>query len=70
MLVSIENVHCVVSPDDIVSPNRKTIAELTREFEGKVYGLCCEGCVTIWDQFTDEERAKAVARAMAREPEL
>ncbi|MBX3386480.1 MAG: hypothetical protein KF768_07905 [Phycisphaeraceae bacterium] len=68
-LVRVANTYCVVSPEDMVSPNRLTIPDLTREFGGVVYGLCCDGCLKVWDDSTDEERRRMVARTMAREPE-
>lgn len=69
VLIDVVNMYCVVSPEDMVSPNRRTIPELTREHDGVTYGLCCDGCLTVWDGWTAEERRAGIARAMAREPQ-
>ena len=37
--------------------------ELTRQWEGKTIGFCCEGCPEKWDALSEEEKAAKLAEA-------
>jgi hypothetical protein len=39
-------------------------ASLTRQFEGKTVGFCCEMCPPAWDKLSDADKAKKLQAAM------
>ena len=38
----------------------------TVQWNGKTIGFCCEGCDEKWAELSEEEKAEALAEAMAR----
>lgn len=41
--------------------------ELTRQWDGKTIGFCCEGCPEKWDAMSEEEKAAKFAKASSGE---
>lgn len=41
----------------------KPTEELTRQWNGKTIGFCCEGCPEKWDELSEEEKAAKFAEA-------
>lgn len=59
-VVTSVNTLCVMVNEDPVDPAVKTIT-----FKGQEVGFCCQGCVPKWEKLTDDQKAAALAKALA-----
>ncbi len=55
------NTMCAIVNDDPVDPAVKTVT-----FRGQEVGFCCQGCVPKWEKLTDDQKAEALAKALAK----
>lgn len=55
------NTMCVMVNEDPVDPSVKTV-----NFKGQEVGFCCAGCVPKWEKLTDDQKAAALSKALAK----
>jgi len=58
--LEVVNAWCPVMPEKAME--RRVAEALTREFEGRVVGFCCDDCVAAWASLGDEDRRGRLAR--------
>lgn len=54
------NSLCVMVNDDPVDPECKTAT-----FKGQQVGFCCAACIPKWEALSDDQKAAALAKALA-----
>ncbi|WP_164104497.1 hypothetical protein [Candidatus Laterigemmans baculatus] len=59
-MVSFANKSCPIMGGDLDT-------ELTRQWNGKTVGFCCDGCPEDWDALSEEEKAEKFAEASEAE---
>ena len=59
-MVKVDNAKCPIMGTAV----SEVPASLTRQFEGKTVGFCCEMCPPAWDKLSDADKAKKLQAAM------
>ena len=65
--VKVVNAYCPIAGSHAVGEGNMTVASLTRDFNGKKIGFCCEHCPPVWDDLSAQEKQAALDAAMASE---
>lgn len=65
--VKVVNAFCPIAGSHAVGENKMTVQSLTRDYQGKKVGFCCDSCPPLWDAMSDDEKKAAFDAALARE---
>jgi hypothetical protein len=60
LAVKVVNAKCPIQGETL----GQVPQSLTRQFQGKTVGFCCDMCPPVWDKLSDEEKASKLQAAM------
>lgn len=65
--VKVVNAYCPIAGSHSIGEARTTVASLTRDFNGKKIGFCCEDCPPVWDHMSEADKTAALNAVLAKD---